>query len=363
MKTIYLYHPYRATGIGGIESLIRSFAFSEELSGTKFIHVYNYNPSTTILHIEHFKRDNFSELFTPLPKNLKGKALTLARVYISSKLILNRSKAGDTIVVFHPTDMAFFNKKNLKNISLVLVQTNPFSKLLDTHFSRYTMRRLIKIISVITVYTQKDKDRLLTYYPNYSGATLIIPRGCRFNTSDKPAINSYRLVTISRIDEKQKNFSAMLDIFRKLPAEYTLDIYGDGTVAELESLKNKIKSVPRVRFMGAAKDPSLVLRNYSVFLMTSRYEGFGQTLIEARSQGLPLVAYNTFDALSWIVHDGENGFCIPLGSSDEFAAAIIKLTTNNEDYLKYSKRSLELATETAESAILQKWALIFRNNT
>src|SRR5690606_32264812 len=136
---------------------------------------------------------------------------------------------------------------------------------------------------------------------------------------------SRRLVTITRISEQQKNLSGMIEVMDLMPKGYTLDIYGGGTSEEVRYLEEMIKerSNSNVRFCGVARDVESVLKEYSVFLMTSHYEGFGQTIIEARSQGLPVIAYNTFDAASWVIKNGETGFLIQPYDKYSFKKAIL----------------------------------------
>ncbi|WP_269156208.1 glycosyltransferase [Photobacterium damselae] len=161
-----------------------------------------------------------------------------------------------------------------------------------------------------------------------------------------------KLITIARIEEKQKNFDAMIDICNRLKGEYRLDIYGDGDINEIQKLLDKIKDIPYINYCGVAKDVEAILSKYSIFIITSYYEGFGQTLIEARSQGLPIVGFNTYESFSWIVSDHYNGRGIVPFDNDSFCEAI-KDVYNNYDY--YSINSLSKANETTMELIDKKW--------
>ena len=89
--------------------------------------------------------------------------------------------------------------------------------------------------------------------------------------------------------------------------------------------------------------------------MTSRYEGFGNTLIEARSQGLPIIAYDTFEALKWIVEDGKNGYLIPFEDQKKFADSILKISNSEKIYSEMSRNALKMSESTEYEKIMKKW--------
>ena len=51
-----------------------------------------------------------------------------------------------------------------------------------------------------------------------------------------------------------------------------------------------------------------VLVNGDIFVFPSAYEGFGLTMAEAMSMGVPAIGYKNCVAVNEIIHDGENGF-------------------------------------------------------
>ena len=218
-----------------------------------------------------------------------------------------------------------------------------------------------KYVDDYTVYTSLDKEQLNMINPRSIGQTHMLPRACKLVTSKVTSEISFELVTIARIEEKQKNFSAMISIMNRLGDKYTLDIYGDGEPEEIENLVELIKNEKNIRYRGIAKDVEKTLKSYSLFLITSRYEGFGQTLIEARSQGLPIVGYNTYPALSWIVEDGLNGKVVEFGNEQAFCDAVLDILSSYDRYKYYSDSSLKKARETEGLLIDQNWIELLQN--
>jgi glycosyltransferase involved in cell wall biosynthesis len=137
--------------------------------------------------------------------------------------------------------------------------------------------------------------------------------------------------------------------------DFTLDIYGGGPKNEVAALINKIKDVDNINYCGVATDMYEVYSDKSLFIMTSNYEGFGQTLIEARSQGLPIVAFDTFDALSYIVGHNVNGFKVEPNNIEQFIGCIVQVLTNQDLYNKLSCAAIKESKKTEMVLINSKW--------
>ncbi|MDA0148907.1 glycosyltransferase [Vibrio sp. LaRot3] len=340
MKLVTI-NPQKSTTMGGVETLIRSL---HGLFQCENYELYEHAPSN-----EHYPE---SAHINYIQYGQQGKlASKLNQISSVRKLQLS---AQDVVILFHPNDLLYLPSEVQKRAKIVLVQTNKFSVFFKP-FSKLIMTLLHRKIDVFTVYTEQDKHALSSLFPKLSRKIKVIPRGCKLDTAMTHKQVSKKLVTIARIDEGQKNFSAMMEVMTRLPADYQLDIYGDGSEQELSALKQRVNQLNNVTFQGATSDVAATLKDYSVFLMTSRYEGFGQTLIEARSQGLPIVAYHTFDALSWIVEEGVNGYKVADGDSDQFAQRIVQLCENEQLYSLLSAKALDKAQETESSVVDRLW--------
>lgn len=116
---------------------------------------------------------------------------------------------------------------------------------------------------------------------------------------------------------KIKNVSKILKLWKILNEDlpdYCLTIVGDGP--EREQLENNVLSLnlPRVRFEGY-QSPVAYYQRAKFLLMTSRFEGWPMTVLEAMSFGcIPMVEF-TFSSLVDIVDNEENGFILPANCS------------------------------------------------
>ncbi|MCW7551380.1 glycosyltransferase [Endozoicomonas gorgoniicola] len=339
----------KSTTIGGVEGLIR-FIQSLDID-YKMIELF-FSIGTKEVYQENKNIDYIDYSI----KNHSG-LLSKLGLKINQIRKIKSCSAGDgaVIILFHPNDLLYMPVSILKSSKIILVQTNRFD-IFFKPFSKIIMALVKKYINYVTVYTKKDKAVLTEMYPDLGKKIKVIPRGCRIQSCETVRTCSKKLVTVARIDEDQKDFTAMLDIFSRLPKGYSLDIYGGGSAEEIASLQEKVGKVPGVQFKGEVSDDlPKVLQQYSVFLMTSRYEGFGQTLIEARSQGLPIVVFDNFDALSFIVENGFNGFAIQNNDRHEFSRKILELCENEHIYMNMTRNALSKAQETNLDLVNSLW--------
>ena len=77
-------------------------------------------------------------------------------------------------------------------------------------------------------------------------------------------------------------------------------------------------------FLGWRRDGAQWLAASDVFALTSLWEGLPRALVEALRTGLPAVCYAT-DGVVDVLRDGENGFLVPAGDVDAFAARLVSL--------------------------------------
>ena len=271
---------FKSTFPGGVESLIRNFKLLPEFNNKNLLEYYKWDSEQGIYP------ESKNTKYVQYGSGAKGGVFFSRLSLFWAFLKLN--PVGKTIVIFHLSDLLSIPSRVRKKNRIVVVQTNRFDIYL-TGLAKLALKFFYKDISIFSVYTDMDRARLSEMYTQISPVVRVIPRGCRIPVSASLAPYGKKLVTIARLDEKQKNLQEMARIVEGLPAGYSLDIYGDGSEEEVQLIKSLSKESDRISFLGPAVNIVEVLSKYSIFLMTSVYEGFGQTLIEARSQGLPVV--------------------------------------------------------------------------
>jgi glycosyltransferase involved in cell wall biosynthesis len=107
------------------------------------------------------------------------------------------------------------------------------------------------------------------------------------NFKRKSFTDKFRLVAVGNL-KKAKNYSYLLEAFRKMPSNVSLDIYGSGPLQD--SLQKEIQANHlNVRLCGVRDDIQNVLPQYDAFIMSSVFEGQPISLLEAMACGIPAI--------------------------------------------------------------------------
>lgn len=117
-------------------------------------------------------------------------------------------------------------------------------------------------------------------------------------------------VYVGRLREEQKNITELFKALENL-TNYDLAIYGDGR--DRDFLENEAKKLGvNVTFYGWKDHPWEEIKNINYLVSTSNYEGFGMSISEAITRGVPVISSNCPVGPNDLIQDGKNGFLYPL---------------------------------------------------
>ena len=112
-----------------------------------------------------------------------------------------------------------------------------------------------------------------------------------------------------------------------------LTISGQGPEqSNINDLAEELSIASNLKIRGW-QDPDILIDHYKlsdVFLLTSEYEGYGMTLIEAAAAGCPIVTTEVGIAKTNLFKNGENSFVCPVGDVDCLADSVIELLSHPE---------------------------------
>lgn len=143
------------------------------------------------------------------------------------------------------------------------------------------------------------------------------------------------ILYLGRLDDDAKNFKLMLESYKRAAVEEKIKllIMGDGS--------DKMLLEKYIDEMGLSND--VILRPFSesvyqsltkarFMLLTSRYEGFPMTIIEALSCGTPVVSVDCNTGPREIIRDEENGLLVENYDSEALATAIRRMVEDESLY-------------------------------
>ncbi len=350
----------KSTQGGGVQTLMKTLETEASKEGIEVTEIFHKTPWAELY--DEIEGVNYVKLNTAFEKK-SFRLNFILNIYFARKKINEIVSRDDKIIIFSPNYLLYIPRKTLKNNPVILVQTNKMD-VYFTKYSKYIFNKYHKHLNYFAIFTKYDMEKLKNIFPNifYEIKSKIkyIPRACTLSPPKKEKKLGKNLILIGRIMEDQKNFSGLIDIMKLLPKDFKLNIYGNGPEIEIERLKEKIDGFYNIEFHGPTKNVKEKLEENNIFIMTSFYEGFPNTLVEARSQGLPIVAYDTFESLRWLVKDNFNGYIIPFEDKQKFADSITKIINSEDTYYNMNKNALKMSESTEYSKIMKKWIEIIK---
>src|SRR5262249_58972800 len=100
------------------------------------------------------------------------------------------------------------------------------------------------------------------------------------------------------------------------------------------------------------RDPFAVFRRAELAVSSSRYEGFGNAVVEALACGTPVVATDCPYGPREILDDGRYGELVPVGDADALAAAIDTALDQPVDRKTLMRRGFDYTAERAAESFL-----------
>lgn len=226
------------------------------------------------------------------------------------------------------------------------------SRKFGMHFSDCN---LVLTRSALRYYQSKTKNMSVQIYN---------PIDPNMDCTNSYCLESKKIMSVGRLCY-QKNFGRLIDIAHtvlKNYPEWTWDIYGDGD--EYQELNRKIKRLgleKRICLKGNISDIYSKYREYAFIVMTSRYEGFPMTLLEASANALPLISFDIETGPNEIIKNNFNGFLCNSNDDNEMICSISKLIESSELRKIMSKNSHSESYRFSIERVIEEWIKLFNS--
>jgi glycosyltransferase involved in cell wall biosynthesis len=157
----------------------------------------------------------------------------------------------------------------------------------------------------------------------------------------------------------QKGFDRLLPAFAGVAAEepeWMLRIAGEGPRrGPLRRMVVELGLSNNVQLLGDVRGIEEQMEAASIFVMSSRFEGFPMVLIEAMSKGLPIVSFDCPTGPGEIIDDGVDGILVPDGDEKALAAAMLELIRDEPKRRRYADAAVEKARTFSLERIGPQW--------
>jgi GalNAc-alpha-(1->4)-GalNAc-alpha-(1->3)-diNAcBac-PP-undecaprenol alpha-1,4-N-acetyl-D-galactosaminyltransferase len=194
----------------------------------------------------------------------------------------------------------------------------------------------------------------------------VIPNPIKLNKPSNIKKSDYKrqkiILATGRLDP-QKGFDMLIDAYHGFYKNYTdwkLMIIGEG--AEREKLEKQIKRLKlnkAIILLGRVNNPDYYYKLSSIFVLSSRVEGFPNALVEAMSCGVPSISFNCKSGPSDIIKDNQNGLLVPANNIKALSEAMKKLASNVALRRRLSDEAIKLCKNYSAAKVSNEWIKLF----
>lgn len=168
-----------------------------------------------------------------------------------------------------------------------------------------------------------------------------------FKAANGTAVNAKPFIlAVGRLDQ-QKGFDMLIEAYHRLqPLDVDLLISGEGP--DRDSLTKQIADLNltgKVKLIGFKSNLQDYYAQATVFVLSSRNEGYPNALVEAMGMGCACVAMDCEFGPSEIINNGINGFLVEKNNVPKLSVIIAKLLNNSELRKQFSDQA-KLINET-----------------
>ena len=245
------------------------------------------------------------------------------------------------------------NRKNYRNFNDAA--QNPLKRILQKVWMSQMLRK-VRQLDKFVVLCNEDKEQ----YPELNNVCAI-SNPLSFFPEQITGTPLKQVLAVGRY-EPQKGFDLLLQAWqqvqRKHP-DYTLAIYGAGDPTPYRRQAQELKIENSCQFNAPVDNIAEKYLESEIFVLSSRFEGFGMVITEAMSCGIPSVSFACPCGPKDIIDDNEDGFLVENGNIDKLAEKICYLIEHPETRHQMGARARNNARRFRLENIMQQWEQLF----
>lgn len=337
-------------GMGGAERVVVSLA--------NWI-VTNTDSNVTILKFIDEKSSyplNDKIRIIDMPKSNKNRFLNIVDRYNFCKKEFSNIEPDIIISFFNKTQLYAYLSKPKKT---VLIGSERCNVLELSFYEKLFSKAIAKKCDGFIFQTERVKK----YYPKKvrKNSTVIynaISNQKAIDASKKNYLKENIITAMGRLNS-QKGFDILIKSFKKVVSEfpnYKLLIYGEGEEREkLQSLINSLSLENNVKLCGNDKDAIYTVAKSKIFVLSSRFEGMPNALIEAMATGTACISTDCDFGPRELIENNHNGILVPIDDEKVLAEKIIYLLKNDITREDLGNNAKSILTKLDSETIYKKY--------
>lgn len=255
------------------------------------------------------------------------------------------------------TSLIPFVKKELPNIRIIAWQHNEYEVYMNHYHKEFIDNYLlgIKAADGVICLTARDQEKFNQLNRN----TTFIYNPLTINNKESKISNlmNKQIIFVGRLILRQKGLDHLIQIAKNLKGGWKILVAGDGPDKERLIQMIKDDNLDNKIILKGPLDGEELVDFYlsgSVFISTSRWEGFGLVLTEAMALGLPVVSFNN-SGPNEILSNGKYGILVEKNNLGEFSKELNLLIENPKLRESFQKKSIRRVEDFKREVIINQW--------
>ena len=361
MKLLYITNGLN--GSGGLERVLSIKAsYLAEKKGYE-VHIVCLNDSHLNLFYNFSSRIHFHSI------SVSGNPLSYIKSYVSGLNKVVSQLQPDVILVCDDGLKAFFLPLLLPSKAKMVYERHVSKSISMGKDASFLKKRVTQVQYSLMNFLAKRYDQFVVLtnenrkeWPLKN--VVVISNPLSFYPEHASALTTKKVIAVGK-QCHQKGYDLLLQAWKlvveKQP-DWQLEIYGMKASSEgLERQAASLGIAKNVRFFDPVKNIEAKYLESSIYVMSSRYEGFGMVLIEAMACGVPCVSFDCPYGPSDIIADGADGYLVPIENTTVLAEKLGLLIENESLRKQMGIRAKENVKRFLPETICQQWEVLFNS--
>lgn len=260
------------------------------------------------------------------------------------------------------TSIIPYIKKEIPDVKVLAWQHSEYDIYVNKYYKKFINYYFqgLKSADYVICLTEADQKKFEKINRNVS--YIYNPVTIKNIDNRKSDLSKKQVIFVGRLDIVPKGLDILIKIAKNIKSDWRIVVAGDGRdkkkflqMIKKEHLENKII------LKGALKNEDLIetYLDGSIFISTSRWEGFGLVITEAMLFGLPIISFSNSGPKE-ILKNGEYGILVNNINVNEFTSKLNDLIENPLKREYFQMKSLERVKDFDSSVIIKEWELIIK---
>ena len=219
------------------------------------------------------------------------------------------------------------------------------------------IKRSLRHCDCVVTLTKQD----IPFWHKFAKRIEVIPNMLTISPKMVTNYNAKRIISAGRY-MSEKGFDMLIEAWNLLPKElqdWHLYIFGNGERSSYQGIVDKYHMQETIHLMPSTNDIAEEFSKSSLYVMSSRYEGFGLVLAEAMSCGLACVSFDCPYGPREIIKNGEDGLLARDKDIEDLARKLAQLMSNKELRESMGKQAVKNIARYEPQTIMNQWINIF----